>query len=410
MNNRDNENKAPQRRMSRSNRGNFEKPKNLSLTVKKLFSYLKSFMPFIIVALIFAGASSVFSIIGPNKLSDLTDELSNGLVLDKNKIEVISKDISSTLNEENIKEITKRSNKSYIKILLDIYICYLKYSITYEEYKIFGFENVSKNKRDTYVGKIRKEYINKHLTDKHALSLLNNKTKFNIKFDKYLNREIINIKDISYKEYEDFVKDKKEITCRCEAPDEGRTIKFNLKDYRSPAFILEKINKNKLYYMEATHKPNKLLEKLNKNNLTTISIVTVHRKNTIDILYAEINMYLKDKTLSSKIDLKSKKTIYDFIDEKYNVYKTHPETNENLNDIELPLIDEMINISKTCALAIDEIKEIKWNFTLSNTKAYLVSASLWNDYIEAQIPNYLKDSISFMPYYRKVINEKRKIK
>lgn len=311
---------------------------------------------------------------------------------------------------KNIKEITKRSNKSYIRILLDIYISYLKYSITYEEYKIFEFENVSKNKRDTYVGKVRKEYINKHLTDKHALSLLNNKTKFNIKFDKYLNREIINIKDISYKEYEDFVKDKKEITCRCEAPDEGRTIKFNLKDYRSPAFILEKINKNKLYYMEATHKPNKLLEKLNKNNLTTISIVTVHRKNTIDILYAEINMYLKDKTLSSKIDLKSKKTIYDFIDEKYNVYKTHPETNENLNDIELPLIDEMINISKTCALAIDEIKEIKWNFTLSNTKAYLVSASLWNDYIEAQIPNYLKDSISFMPYYRKVINEKRKIK
>lgn len=108
MNNRDNENKAPQRRMSRSNRGNFEKPKNLSLTVKKLFSYLKSFMPFIIIALIFAGASSVFSIIGPNKLSDLTDELSKGLVLDKNKIEVISKDISSTLNEENIKEITTK--------------------------------------------------------------------------------------------------------------------------------------------------------------------------------------------------------------------------------------------------------------------------------------------------------------
>ena len=112
MNNRDNENKAPQRRMSRSNRGNFEKPKNLSLTVKKLFSYLKSFMPFIIVALIFAGASSVFSIIGPNKLSDLTDELSKGLVLDKNKIEVISKDISSTLNEENIKEITTKIYKN----------------------------------------------------------------------------------------------------------------------------------------------------------------------------------------------------------------------------------------------------------------------------------------------------------
>lgn len=112
MNNRDNENKAPQRRMHGPNRGDFEKPKNLSLTVKKLFSYLKSFMPFIIIALIFAGASSVFSIIGPNKLRDLTDELSKGLVLDKNKIEVISKDISSTLNEENIKEITTKIYKN----------------------------------------------------------------------------------------------------------------------------------------------------------------------------------------------------------------------------------------------------------------------------------------------------------
>ena len=112
MNNRDNENKAPQRRMHGPNRGDFEKPKNLSLTVKKLFSYLKSFMPFIIIALIFAAASSVFSIIGPNKLRDLTDELSKGLVLDKNKIEVISKDISSTLNEENIKEITTKIYKN----------------------------------------------------------------------------------------------------------------------------------------------------------------------------------------------------------------------------------------------------------------------------------------------------------
>lgn len=320
----------------------------------------------------------------------------------------LKKDLKS-LNK-TIKEITKRSNKLYIVILLDIYICYLKYSITYDEYKIFEFENVDKNKRDTYIGKNRKEYINKHLNKKHALNILNNKTKFNIKFDKYLNREIINIKDISYKEYEDYVKDKKEITCRCETPDERRTMKFNLKDYRSPAFILDIINKNKLYYMESTHKPNKLLEKINKNNLTTISIVTIHRKSTIDILYAEINMYLKDKTLSSKIDLKTKKTIYDFIDEKYNVYKVHPETNEKLNDIELPLIDEMINIAKTCAISVDEISEIEWNFTLSNTKAYLVSASIWNDYIKAQIPNYLKNSISFMPYYRKVINEKRKIK
>ena len=91
--------------------------------------------------------------------------------------------------DKTIRRITKRSKKSYLNILIDIYTCYIKYSITFDEYEKLKFETVKKDKRDTFVGKIRKEYINKHLIDKHALSLLNNKTKFNIKFDKYLNRE-----------------------------------------------------------------------------------------------------------------------------------------------------------------------------------------------------------------------------
>ena len=113
MSNLEKEDKMPQRKMRGPNRGgSFEKPKNLSLTVKKLMSYLKSFMPFIVIALIFSVASSILSIIGPNKLSDLTDELSKGLILDKKKIEVINKDISSTLNEEGIKEITTKIYKN----------------------------------------------------------------------------------------------------------------------------------------------------------------------------------------------------------------------------------------------------------------------------------------------------------
>ena len=106
MNNEEEKRESRPQRMHGPNRGLGEKPKNLSGTLKKLLSYLNSFIPFIVIALIFAAASSVFSIIGPNKLSDLTDELSKGLVLDKNKIEVISKDISSSLNENKIKEVT----------------------------------------------------------------------------------------------------------------------------------------------------------------------------------------------------------------------------------------------------------------------------------------------------------------
>ena len=57
-----------------------EKPKNLKLALRKLLHYMKRYIPFIIIALILATLSSILVIIGPNKLSDLTNEITNGLM------------------------------------------------------------------------------------------------------------------------------------------------------------------------------------------------------------------------------------------------------------------------------------------------------------------------------------------
>ena len=57
-----------------------EKPKNLKLALRKLLHYMKRYIPFIVIALVLATLSSILVIIGPNKLSDLTNEITNGLM------------------------------------------------------------------------------------------------------------------------------------------------------------------------------------------------------------------------------------------------------------------------------------------------------------------------------------------
>ena len=57
-----------------------EKPKDLKNAIKKLILYLDKFKPLIVIALILAVVSSILSIIGPNKLSDLTDIIKEGLI------------------------------------------------------------------------------------------------------------------------------------------------------------------------------------------------------------------------------------------------------------------------------------------------------------------------------------------
>ena len=57
-----------------------EKAKDLKKSMKRLIKELKGFKVLIIISLVLAGISAILSICSPNKLSELTDEISKGLI------------------------------------------------------------------------------------------------------------------------------------------------------------------------------------------------------------------------------------------------------------------------------------------------------------------------------------------
>lgn len=77
-----------------------EKAKDFKGAMKRLFSELKAFKLLITIALILAVLSSVLSIIAPDKLSAITDKISEGLVVNKDNLEELSLKIQNNLNEK----------------------------------------------------------------------------------------------------------------------------------------------------------------------------------------------------------------------------------------------------------------------------------------------------------------------
>ena len=69
-----------------------EKAKDFKSAIKRLFKELKSFRILIFIALVLASLGSVMSIVAPNRLSNLTDEISKGLfgTMDMNAITKIA--------------------------------------------------------------------------------------------------------------------------------------------------------------------------------------------------------------------------------------------------------------------------------------------------------------------------------
>ncbi len=86
--------------MGRMGRNVGESAKDFKGAIKRLFSELKSYRILIAIAIILAILSSVLSIFAPNKLSDLTDEISKGLVVNKDNLEKLSSNIQDNLSKK----------------------------------------------------------------------------------------------------------------------------------------------------------------------------------------------------------------------------------------------------------------------------------------------------------------------
>ena len=77
-----------------------EKPKNFGEALSKLFKSLNDFKVLLIISLVLAGLSAILALVSPDRLSDLTDEISKGLTINTTNMEKLQDDLLTNLNEE----------------------------------------------------------------------------------------------------------------------------------------------------------------------------------------------------------------------------------------------------------------------------------------------------------------------
>ena len=75
-----------------------EKAKDLVGTWKKLFGYCRKYIVVFVIALICSAAGTVLTLMGPDKLSDMTDVMTDGIAPDSEKLEEIMEGVSENLS------------------------------------------------------------------------------------------------------------------------------------------------------------------------------------------------------------------------------------------------------------------------------------------------------------------------
>lgn len=94
---------TPPRRGPEHGRGTVEKPKNFKASILKLFKSLGTFKILILISLVLAMGGAILSLVAPNKLSALTDEIQKGIVLNTKNLEKLTNDITNELKSDDLK-------------------------------------------------------------------------------------------------------------------------------------------------------------------------------------------------------------------------------------------------------------------------------------------------------------------
>ena len=76
-----------------------EKPKDFMGSIKKLMKSLSSFKVLIFIALVLAALSSILSLVAPNKLSDLTDEITKGITVNTSNMKELEEDLTKNISD-----------------------------------------------------------------------------------------------------------------------------------------------------------------------------------------------------------------------------------------------------------------------------------------------------------------------
>jgi len=315
-------------------------------------------------------------------------------------IKRIFKKIGKCLKETHkaINAVQKKKYNLRLFILLDLIWCRIRYRIKLKEYVIFEFYNIPGYIRNTYISIKTYESYKKYLYSPDILHILNNKKLLFARLNKYLGREVIDVNDVSFKDFELFALKHKDLLAR--RPNRSFLIsnkEYHLSDFRSHAFMLDKIKDDNNIIVEPVFKQDPLLDEIS-TNLVTIIIITLCNSNSrrISVVGACVKFREGDVTVNGYIDVKTL-SIKGHL--RYNNNRIYP---KNVEGYRIPSLKKAFDLVSVLASELNEIREIEWSVCLTDKgEAYLVDANVSEDLVFEQTPEYLDNRIGLKPFYKR---------
>lgn len=279
------------------------------------------------------------------------------------------------------KNVSKKAKKPFILIFFDIVYCGFKYQAGYYDYQEFEFYLLSKEERKTYLTRgINNSLVNKY-NDKNYWYILQDKIEFNKKFDKYLKRDWLDLRNSSLDEFKKFIKNKDYIIAKEIDNCGGKGIDKIKIDIKNAKRIYDELINNKQFLVEDMIVQNKEISKLYDKSVNTLRLFTFFDGKEVHILNSIFkignNGFVDNFSSGGMYTFVDKNgvIIVPAIDQADNKISTHPTSKEKILGFKIPNYDKACDIVKKASKLIPEVKYIGWDVAILEKDVCLVEGN-----------------------------------
>lgn len=312
---------------------------------------------------------------------------------------------------KTIEEVHKKTKKGKLFIFFDVIYCGIKYQAGYIDYNLFEMYKMNKFERSTIITRgINNEFIKKYNNPKY-MKFFNSKLEFNKVFDKYLNREWLELNGNNVKEFKKFCSKHDRIVVKPDSASCGKGVEIidiNGKDLKK---LYQELIENGQVLVEEVAVQCKKLSDLHPESINTVRVVTLLGSVVVAFLRIGNNHNHVDnfnhEGLVAPIDIETGKINYQALDKQKRLYTNHPITNKSIVGLTIPKWKKIKELCENASLEIPEVGYVGWDVCVGKDDCFFIEGNEFPGHDLYQLPPHRDSNIGLLPLFKKA--EERKI-
>ncbi len=278
-----------------------------------------------------------------------------------------------------LKHTAKHNNRSYLGVCLDFFWDALTRGSGYVDYVKGNYAALSRKKRGDYLNQKDYAALVRSLNTRGYTMIFHDKIVFNRIFRKQVGRDFIDLREVGFEGFCEFVKGKETVFAKRHADFGGHGIeKVTVTD--DLRTLYDKAMAGGQYLIEDTLIQHPALNAVNPMAVNNVRLVTLLKDGEATVLFKTLRINAGQEAVISCDDIwmtldDDGRILGNVVNDAMEVLTKHPTTGFEFANLQVPHMDKAMALVKSAARLIPEMRYVGWDVAITEDGAAIIEGN-----------------------------------